>query len=67
MLVPFARRFNTDDIACWEGTDNQSVVIVHDFTSVGWEDRGERYADFWSWYRAAVDEMIEFEKEQRQQ
>src|SRR6476620_2816638 len=48
-LIPFARRFHTDDVACWEGNDNQRVVIVHDFASAGWEDRGERYPDFWSW------------------
>lgn len=61
LLVPFARRFNSDDVACWEGVDNQKVVVVHDFASPGWEDRGEQYASFWEWYRAAVEEMIEFE------
>ena len=66
-LVPFARRFNTDDVACWEGRDNQCVVVVHDFASAGWEDRDERYPDFWSWYRATVDEMIDLEREERQQ
>ena len=35
-LAPFARRFNSDDVACWEGNDNQTVVVVHDFASAGW-------------------------------
>lgn len=65
-LVPFARRFNCDDVACWEGSDNRGIVVVHDFASRGWEDRSERYPDFWSWYRAAVDEMIEFERDDRE-
>lgn len=60
-LVPFARRFNSDDVACWEGGNNQQVVIVHDHASSGWEDRGERYPSFWSWFKATIDEMIEFE------
>ncbi len=66
-LVPFARRFTSDDVACWEGSDNKGVVVVHDFASQGWEDRKERYSTFWHWYRAAVDEMIEFEAEDRPQ
>ena len=65
-LVPFARRFTSDDVACWEGSDNESVVVVHDFASKGWEDRKERYSGFWEWYRAAMDEMIEFEREDRE-
>src|SRR5262249_47253527 len=60
-LVPFARRFSSDDVACWEGPNNETVVVVHDFASQGWEDRKERFPSFWSWYRAAVDEMIAFE------
>lgn len=65
-LVPFARRFTSDDVACWEECDNESVVVVHDFASQGWEDRKERYPSFWNWYRAAVDEMIEFERDDRE-
>jgi hypothetical protein len=65
VLVPFARRFNTDDVACWENGNNREVVVVHDHASKGWEDRGERYPDFWSWYRATVEEMIEFELDDR--
>lgn len=65
VLVPFARRFNTDDIACWEDCNNREVVVVHDHASSGWEDRGERYPDFWSWYKAAVEELIDFELDDR--
>lgn len=65
VLVPFARRFSSDDVACWENGNNTEVIVVHDHASSGWEDRGERYPDFWSWYRATVEEMIEFELDDR--
>lgn len=60
-LVPFARRLSNDDVACWENDDNQRVVVVNDFESSGWEDSGEVYPNFWAWFKAAVDEMIEYQ------
>ncbi|MEZ6048617.1 MAG: hypothetical protein R3C11_24180 [Planctomycetaceae bacterium] len=60
ILVPFARRYDCDDIACWEGTDNQKVVVIHDFTAPGWEARGEEYTSFWDWFRNCMEVMIEF-------
>jgi len=66
-LVPFARRFTTDDIACWEEVINKDIVIVHEWASVGSENQALHYTDFWSWYRSAMEEMIEFEHANRQQ
>ncbi|MEZ6048616.1 MAG: hypothetical protein R3C11_24175 [Planctomycetaceae bacterium] len=60
-LIPFAGREDCDDRACWEGSDNQQVDIVHDYASEGWEDRGEKYPSFWDWFRHCMDEMIENE------
>jgi hypothetical protein len=58
--VPFARRTDNDDLACWEPTVNsRSVLIVHDFASAGWE-RNEQYADFDAWLRQAIEDLIEF-------
>lgn len=58
-MVPFARRGDNDDVACWEKTGgNLKVYVVHDFSKVGWEKRKE-YADFWAWYRHAIEDMIE--------
>ena len=57
-LVPFARRDDSDDIACFEVGKELKVQIIHDFASEGYEQRGE-YDDFWSWMKAAVDELIE--------
>ena len=59
-LVPFARREDNDDVACWEKDCGEQVVIIHDFASPGYEHR-EKHKDFWTWFRLAVEDMIEFE------
>lgn len=57
-LVPFARRDDSDDIACFEVGKEPKVQIIHDFASEGYEQRGE-YEGFWDWMKMAVDELIE--------
>ncbi len=57
-LVPFARRDDRDDIACFEVEKGNKVEIIHDFASVGYEQRKE-YDSFWDWFRDAIEEMIE--------
>jgi hypothetical protein len=50
-LVPFAKLEDSDDVACFDGTDTSgspAVKYVHAFASAGWEDRGEE-PDFSSW------------------
>lgn len=59
-LVPFARRQDNDDVACWEAGGGGRVVIVHDFASPGWERRAE-FADFYGWLRRAVEDLIEYD------
>lgn len=56
-LIPFARRDDNDDIACFEVGKGKSVQIIHDFASEGFEQRKE-YGCFWDWFRDAIDEMI---------
>ncbi len=58
-LIPFARRIDNDDIACWED-NTYSVVVIHDFSSPGYEDSA-KYSMFWDWFRAAIEDMIEFD------
>ena len=58
--VPFARRQDNDDLACIDPARPDEVVIVHDFASEGTELR-QRFDSFWTWFRAAVEEMILFE------
>ena len=58
--MPFARRQDNDDLACFDPLAPGKVHIVHDFASDGTELR-KTYDSFWSWFRAAIEEMIAFE------
>lgn len=59
VLVPFAARQDSDDVACWDASSPGQVVIIHDFASDGWESEGE-FPDFVSWLQSAFDEFIEW-------
>jgi hypothetical protein len=59
-LIPFAGRYDNDDIACFEVGHGEKVFIVHDFASAGFERRQE-YDDFWSWFLSAIKELIGIE------
>jgi hypothetical protein len=39
-LVPFARRGDNDDVACWERGRGEAVILIHDFTTPGYEEIG---------------------------
>ena len=60
VLIPFARRDDNDDIACFELNKGDEVQIVHDFASAGFEQK-RMYNTFWDWFRAAIEEMINFD------
>ena len=60
-LVPFARRDDSDDIACFDIKKNSKVQIIHDFASAGYEQRKE-YNTFWEWFKEAIQEMIDEEE-----
>ncbi|WP_461612169.1 hypothetical protein [Clostridium sp. Marseille-QA1073] len=62
-LIPFARRDDNDDIACFEVDKGERVQIIHDFASVGCEQRKE-YNDFWTWLEEAIREMIEYNRDE---
>lgn len=59
-LVPFARRIDNDDVACWDVDRGMEVAIVHDFASPGWEQRAF-VGGFYDWLRLAIDDLIEYE------
>lgn len=59
-LVPFARRDDNDDIACFEIGKGGSVQIIHDFASNGYEQRKE-YKNIWLWVKDALEELIKNE------
>lgn len=58
-LVPFARRQDNDDVACWDARDGR-LVVIHDFASPGSEVRGE-FPNFYAWLRQAMEDLIEFD------
>lgn len=59
-LVPFARRQDNDDVACFDLDRGGVPVVVHDFATPGWEQRAH-LQDFYAWLRMAVDDMIEWD------
>lgn len=60
VLIPFAERYDNDDVACFTTEDESIVHVIHDFASSGYEERSQ-YNDFWLWFRAAIEEMIMFD------
>ena len=58
-LVPFARREDKDDVACWSKGSTR-IIVIHDFASPGYED-GEEFETFWDWLRSAVEATIEYD------
>lgn len=59
-LIPFARRDDNDDIACFEIGYDEKVFIVHDYAAEGYERRQE-FDNFWSWFISAIKELIGIE------
>ncbi len=60
-LIPFARRDDNDDIACFEVGKGSKVQIIHDFSSEGFEQRAE-FNDLWDWVKYVVEEMIDYNR-----
>lgn len=61
-LIPFARRDDNDDIACFEVGKGDRVQLIHDFATEGFEQRRE-FQDLWEWLEFAVKEMIEYNRD----
>lgn len=59
-LVPFARRLDGDDVACWSGKSPQSVQVIHDFCAPGWEMR-DSYPSFQVWLSVAQEEAKDYD------
>jgi hypothetical protein len=59
-LVPFARRQDNDDIACWQSGLGEDIFVIHDFASAGWEQRNH-FANFYEWLRKAIEDLVEFD------
>lgn len=60
-LIPFATRDDCDDIACFDIKQDKKVFIIHDYASIGYEQR-EEFDNIWEWLRYAIGVMIEYEE-----
>ncbi|MEI5989368.1 hypothetical protein A5881_000856 [Enterococcus termitis] len=60
-LIPFARRDDNDDIVCFEVGKENKVQLIHDFTTEGFEQRGE-FGDLWDWVEFAVKDLIDYNR-----
>ncbi|AHZ51567.1 hypothetical protein FNE58_08345 [Bacillus thuringiensis] len=63
-LIPFAKRFDNDDTACFEIDKGSKVQFIHDFTCEGFERRKE-FDDFWDWVECAMKEMIDYNRSEK--
>jgi hypothetical protein len=59
-LFPIAYRQDNDDLACWSKGHGDTVFIIHNFASEGFEDEGI-FPTFWDWFRDAVEETIQWD------
>lgn len=59
-LSAFARRKDTDDIACFkvEGGEVVAVVVAHGWTSRGY-DVVASYETVWDWLKSVIDDLAE--------
>lgn len=62
-LIPFAKRADNDDTACFEIGKENKIQLIHDFTTEGFEQRGE-FEDLWEWVEFAVKTMVEYNREE---
>ncbi|MFS3858441.1 hypothetical protein ACK6VY_02740 [Proteus mirabilis] len=60
-IIPFARREDNDDVACWDKNSRHQVIIIHDFASEGYEYVG-KFDSFWDWLRTALEATIEYDE-----
>jgi hypothetical protein len=60
-LVPFARRVDRDDVACFDiDAGSGQISVIEDFGEPGFE-QFETYDQFADWFKAAINDLIEFE------
>jgi hypothetical protein len=59
-LIPFYRRLDCDDVACWDEKTFPKVEIIHDFCTPGWECAGS-FASFNAWLEAAETDAIDYD------
>ena len=56
-LIPFARRDDCDDIACFDVDIPDKVLIIHDFAKNGYELK-KTYNDLSEWFQDVIGELL---------
>lgn len=62
-LIPFAKRTDNDDTACFEIGKESTIQLIHDFTTEGFEQR-RGFLDFWEWFEEAIKDMVNYNREE---
>lgn len=66
-LIPFAKKSDPGDVACFDGhstSGDPNVYYVHAFASPGWADH-DAVANFSAWFAAAENESAVYKSGQR--
>jgi hypothetical protein len=64
-LIPFAKDGSSDDVACFDNSDNSEnpkILTIHSFCSPGWELRDEA-SSFSEWLQKKEIEAVDFKTE----
>lgn len=57
--VPFAKRHDCDEVACFDPTAANAIIVIENYEESGHEVR-RRFESFWDWFRSATEDMIAF-------
>lgn len=60
-IVPFARKEDSEEYACWLAGDVAKVHLCDFSSSTDFVPVLASFNSFWDWFREAVDDMIEYE------
>ncbi len=61
-LVSFARRGDTDDVACFRVNaedEVDGVVLIHGWVPTGGHEVVATYDSFWEWLKSVIDDIAE--------
>lgn len=61
-IVPFAKRDDNDDIACFD-IETREVYVIHDFSTEGYKNR-IIYENFEEWFKVCIENMFEYINEE---
>ena len=59
-LIPFARRGDRDDVACWDlDRSSGKISVIEDFAPP-WDEQTDLLESLADWLRLVLDDMVEF-------